>query len=55
MKKCPGCGGKLRFDAYTQLVKCDQCGQQYEVDYLDHIEKEQDDSNKKIERRDIHL
>ncbi len=30
MIQCPGCGGALKFDVYTQKLKCESCSSSYE-------------------------
>ena len=30
MIQCPGCGGALKFDVYSQKLKCESCSSSYE-------------------------
>ena len=40
MIQCPGCGGSLRFDIASQLMKCDYCGGTYDPASTHSMNKE---------------
>lgn len=37
--KCPNCGGSMVFDISSQMIKCEFCDSEYEVEKLDAISK----------------
>ena len=45
MYRCLGCGANLRFDIEKQLLKCDSCDSEYQVDEYDQKYKIEEESD----------
>ena len=44
--KCPNCGGAVKFDSTSQMMKCPHCDTEFEVEALEEYQRESENPDK---------